>query len=400
MPVSAHLNRPLRVCIASHYALGSALYNRLVFEACASIATMAETTIVAPGSARHGAAWKAVSLARHATRGVPFSGYEHKKIDEDFDLFLFVGMRPQDLICLKSIEGWRERSRIAAAFLFETWTALVEEKRNYYRLLKPFDEVFLFNAGSVATARRVSGTGVSHLPAAVDCLAATPWPKPGARPIDVVSIGRTHQRVHEQLVEMTSRQELNYLWDLPPGTMTFGYPEARFRTYHLIRQSRYFTSFNFKIDAAKTRESRGEDTVPARVFEGAAAGAVMIGTAPTVPEFQTLFDWPDAIIEIPLDPVDMPAFYAEIEAQPQRIRRAGILNAARSLRKHDWAYRFEEMLRRLDLPVPAQVAERKARLADLADRAEAELELRPWIGGRRSRPILGPTVDLFSPATT
>lgn len=377
VPVSiASRGRPLRVCIASHYGYGEALYNRLVFEACAAIATMADATIVAPRPKPMGKIIQTVSLAKHAVTGVPLSAVETVTVDEDFDLFLFVAMRPQDLVCLDSIKGWRGRSRKAAAFLFETWSALVDEKRGYYGRLDPFDEVFLFNAASVPRVQRVTTARCSHLPAAVDCLAATPYPRPAHRPIDVFTMGRTHQAVHERLVEMTRRQELLYVWDLPAGKMAGSYAEARFRSYHMIRSSRLFTSFNFHIAADKGRESRGEDAVPARVFEGAAAGAVMIGTAPTVPDFAPLFDWPDALIEMPTEPVDVEAFYAELQASPERLRRASVLNASQSLRRHDWAYRWEEMLRRLDLPAPPAVAERKARLAALASHAEGDLGLR------------------------
>ncbi len=376
MSFAASGGRPLRVCIASHYGYGAALYNRLVFEACAAIATMADATIVAPGPAPMSKALRTASLAKHAVTGAPLCPIQPVTLEEDFDLFLFVAMRPQDLVCLDAIKGWRGRSRKAAAFLFETWSALVHEKRAYYRRLDQFDEVFLFNAASVEHVQKVTTARCSHLPAAVDCLAATPYPRPAYRPIDVFTMGRTDQTVHEQLVEMTRKQELLYLWDLPPGAMTASYDEARFRTYNLIRSSRLFTSFNFKIAATKDKESRGEDTIPARVFEGAAAGAVMIGTAPTVPEYAGLFDWEDALIEMPLDPVDVSAFYAELQANPDRLRRASILNAAQSLRRHDWVYRWEEMLRQLDLPAPPAVTERKARLAALAALADNDLGLR------------------------
>ncbi len=366
-------NRPLRICIASHYGYGGALYNRLVYEACTAIASMTDAVIVAPGPARHSTAWQTLSVAKHAITGAPFSSIETYRMTEDFDLFLFVGMRPQDLNVLDSIKGWRQHSHTAAAFLFETWSGLVEDKRSYYHRLDPFDEVFLFNAASVAKVQAVTRAHVSHLPAAVDCLAATPYPRPAPRPIDVLSIGRTDQTVHDQLVEMTERRDLLYVWDLAPGAMKTGYDEARFRTYHMIRNSRLFTSFNFHIAAEKCRESRGEDAVPARVFEGAAAGAVMIGTAPTVPDYAPLFDWPDALIEMPMNPVDMEEFYAELQADPERLRRAGIRNAAESLRRHDWAYRWEEMLQRLDLPAPPGLETRKARLGRLATLADADM---------------------------
>jgi hypothetical protein len=175
---------------------------------------------------------------------------------------------------------------------------------------------------------------------------------------------------------MAEQRKLFYVWDHSNAPATAGYPAARFRTYNFIRHSRLFLSFNFGTGAQKKKESGGEDAIPARVFEAAAGGAVMIGSAPRVPEFDALFPWPDAHIELPLHPVDMATFYGELQRQPERLRRAGNLNAVQSLRRHDWAYRWEEILRMLDLPIPPGVAERKAKLSALADQAEAETELR------------------------
>ena len=110
-----------------------------------------------------------------------------------------------------------------------------------------------------------------------------------------------------------------------------------------------------------------------RQFGLAAAGAVLLGSAPPVPEYDELFDWPDALIEVPADPNDLGAFIADLERQTERLRIAGLTNAVESLRRHDWVYRWEEMMRVLDLPVPPGAAERKTRLADLADAGAAML---------------------------
>lgn len=364
---------PLRVGLGSDYNDGFKLYNGLCFEACDAIASLGGATVVAPEAAPRGPLWEAASLGKRALTGTRLPRAPRQPIPGPFDLFFYVCMRPQNLLFLNSMDGWRERSGKAAAFLFETWSSQAEHSRHYLRLLDDFDHVFLFNAGSVKEVQRHTSAPCSYLPAAVDCLRATPFPHAAPRPIDVFGMGRTSEAVHGQLVEMAQARDLLYVWDHSPQPATGGFPLARFRTYNFIRHSRLFLSFNFKTGAVKIKESGGEDAVPARAFEAAAGGAVMLGTAPRVPEFDALFDWPDAHIELPMEPADVASVYAELARQPERVRRAGTLSAAQSLRRHDWVHRWEIILQTLDLPVPAAVAERKARLALLADQAEAEL---------------------------
>jgi hypothetical protein len=307
--------------------------------------------------------------------GVRLPTARRQPIQDRHDLFFYICMQPQNLLYLQAMEGWRERSGKAAVFLFETWSAQAKRYSPYLRLLDQFDHVFLFNASSVKEVQRYTKAPCSYLPAGVDCLLATPYPNPVPRPIDVFSMGRTSEAVHRQLMTMAEQRKLFYLWDHSPQPAISGFPASRLRTYNIIRHSRLFLSFNFQIGTAKMKESGGEDAIPARVFEAAAAGAVMLGTAPRVPEFDALFPWPGAHIEIPMDPLNMEDLYGELQREPERIRRAGILNAAQSLRRHDWVYRWEEILRVLDLPIPPGVTERKAKLSALADAAEADLEL-------------------------
>lgn len=362
-----------KVVIASNYGVDGALYNGLCWEAVQVLAEITGGEIVAPGRAAQTPRRRLAAGLRHALNGIKQPPVVPTTLGAPCDLFFYVCMRPDNLAPLLSLNGWRERSGLKAAFLFETWIHKAPDYRAYLRLLDDFDHVFLFNAASVPAVQALTKTPVSALPAAIDVLKATPFPKNADRAIDVYGMGRMNEDVHDQLLDMTAAHELLYVWDRGPSQAIHGFERARFRTYHLIRSARMFLSFGFTSVPKKTGELGREDAIPARIFEGAAAGAAMIGTTPDVPEFETLFDWEDPLFDIPDDPVDMRAFLAGID--PERLRRAGVRNALRSLERHDWAYRWTEVLSRLGLSAHAALEERTARLQRLANDGQRDAPL-------------------------
>lgn len=362
---------PLTTYVASHYNHGYRIHNGLCYEACDVLSTLGAGTVVAPHADRQNFAWRVTHKTVRALTSLRLSPATPQLLPEKRDLFFYVAMRPDNLLMLSAMPNWRESARKAGVFLFETWSLQAERYKKYLRLLDDFDRVFVFNPNSVASVQRFTSTPVTYLPAGIDCLSATPFPSPAPRPIDVYCMGRIDEPVHEELLRMTQRDELFYLWDRGAVPVSHGYPQARLRTRHLIRRSRFFTSFNFRL-GKKGLESGGEEAIPARVFEASAGGAVMIGSAPNLPEFETLFDWDDAFVTMPDDAADVPEFYRSLDLEKDRYRRAGIRSAAQSLRRHDWVYRWETVLEQMDLPIPPAVRERKARLAALADIAESE----------------------------
>jgi hypothetical protein len=361
-----------KLCLASDFNDGNHLSNGLCYEACHAIASIGNSSIISPVGVGHGEIWKAANKVYKRVTGLPHIATERVDLREQFDCFLYICMNPENLVALNAIRGWQENAARSAVFLFETWSAMAHKNRHFLRLLDDFDHVFLFNADSVPTIQTYTSTPCSFLPAASDCLKATPYPRAEPRTIDIFGMGRTWTPVHEQLIEMTRTGDLFYLWDHTPGDVTHGYDIARLRTHNLIRRSRFFTSFNF-AQGDKLPFSAGEDAIAARMFEAAGGGAVQIGTAPRVPEFHQLFDWPDALIEIPQDPLDLRAFYQELQSDPRRIHHASVRAASNALRRHDWIYRLEVILQTLGLPEPSGVAKRKGRLATLAALAEGDL---------------------------
>ena len=100
---------------------------------------------------------------------------------------------------------------------------------------------------------------------------------------------------------MAQEGKIFYLFDPGSGVRVYDFAQARFLTLNNIKRSRYFIAYDLNV-GPKALESAGEEALPARIFEGAAGGAVMLGNAPQCPEFYEYFDWPDALIEIPVEP--------------------------------------------------------------------------------------------------
>jgi hypothetical protein len=239
----------------------------------------------------------------------------------------------------------------------------------HLKLLDQFDHVFVYNRSSIPNLGKYTSTQRSFLAAGADCLSASPYPSPPNRCIDVYSMGRRLDFAHRQLLEMARNGEIFYIYDAGGGLHVYDFGEARFLTLNYIKRSRYFTAYS--LDAgSKAQESFGEQAIATRLFEGAAGGSIILGTPPKAQEFKELFDWPDAVVEIPAEPADMRAIYRELEAQPERMQRARFMNATQSLRKHDWVYRWEQILHIVGFESPSGVSARKRALQSLAEGAE------------------------------
>jgi hypothetical protein len=364
-----------RALLASNYNDGMALYNGLCFEFLNMIAEVSEADIIAPRNIEYppGAELAATSVsgARRLLGRTRLSRLKTEAVKDNYDLFFYVCMNPNSLAELQSIRGWRERCGKAAVFILETWSSQLERDRAHLKLLDDFDHVFIYNRSSIANVKKFTSAPCSFLAAGADCLSASPYPNPPGRCIDVYSMGRRLDSAHAQLFEMARAGEIFYIYDAGGGLHVYDFAQARFLTLNYIKRSRYFTAYS--LDAGpKALESVGEQAIATRLFEGAAGGSIILGTPPRAPEFQELFDWPDAVVEIPHEPDDMRAIYRDLEAQPERMNRARFMNATQSLRKHDWIYRWERILNTLGFDTPAGVQARKTALKTIADRAEAE----------------------------
>ena len=300
---------------------------------------------------------------------------ERVQLEQEYDLFFYIAWSPQSLVELSRIPNWRKRSKIAVAYLFELWSSTIEDDRQYLKLLDQFDHVFLLHSKCIPHLKAYTSAPCSYLPTGIDCIISTPYPDPPERVVDVYSIGNRSAHLHKQLVSLAEHRNFFYVYDSLSSTdsRVRDWREHRLLLANMIKRTRYFLAFNpATLAGHKAGKTAGEQVLPSRLFEGAAGGAVLLGTAPNCAEFEQCFGWEDAVIELPPDTVDVAAVIDELDAQPERIARVRRTNATRCLLQHDWVYRWEQILSTIGIQPLPQLNDRKSRLSNIAAAAMAQ----------------------------
>ncbi|NJO32170.1 MAG: glycosyltransferase [Rhodospirillales bacterium] len=231
-------------------------------------------------------------------------------------------------------------------------------------VLSQFDYVFSFFP-RLDPFKRVLRGQCSYLPGGVDALRFCPYPDPPARSVDVLSIGRRSERTHRALLESAERDGIFYLHDTFSNLASFDLDQHRQLIANMVKRSRYFIANPGKIDSPEETDNTSE--FGCRYFEGAAGGALVIGERPRNPEFDRLFHWKDALIDLPFDAENIAEVMRELDRQPDRQAAARRANVVEMLLHHDWAYRWEHVLNLAKIPSSPQLIERKQRLKELAD---------------------------------
>jgi len=316
-------------------------------------------------------------LTRYATGSRRFAAAVTPRrsvpLSRDYELFLAVFNHPHELFALNAIDAWRRRSRFAACYLCEAWEAQLPVY--LLELLEAFDHIFVGVNSSVDAVTRLCGRPVSYLPMGVDTLRFLP-PRNARRSIDVCGIGRRSERTHSALLEMARRNGLFYFYDTmqsrPRGKLTqqltFRVTDAREHRElfaNILKRSRYFIANRAWAD--KPGLTRGVEEIAARFYEGAAAGAILLGEPPETADFQDQFGWADSVIKIPFHAPEISAVIRELDGDAPRRRRIRRDNVVNSLLRHDWVYRLGSVLQVADMPAPEPVVRRLAQLSSLAE---------------------------------
>jgi hypothetical protein len=160
-----------------------------------------------------------------------------------------------------------------------------------------------------------------------------------------------------------------YVYDTFPSIFTEVYDHKQHRDFYanLAKRSKYFMVAPGKMDAPG--ETQGQVTIGFRYYEGAAAGAVMIGQPPNSQEFRDMFDWPDAVIQVQSDGSDIQDVLAGLNSEPEHLSKIMRRNAAGALLRHDWVYRWKQMFQVAGIEPSPRMAERERHLKKLADQA-------------------------------
>jgi hypothetical protein len=293
------------------------------------------------------------------------------ELNQRFELFLPMFNHPLELFTLSAVHGWRERARFAACYLAEAWVS--EMPRYPLELLREFDHIFVGLKGAVEAVAEATGRPCSYLPRAVDALRFCPHPDPPARAIDVCNIGRRSAVTHEAFLEMARRDNLFYYYDTAQVSFRSGSSisfsvtnprEHRLLLAGLLKRSRYFTASRAFAD--KPNLTAGQEEIPGRFYEGAAAGTIMLGEPPRCEQFQTQFGWPDSIVPAPYDAPQIDQLIAELDRDSARSAQIRKQNVSNSLLRHDWVYRLRTILEHAGIAMPERLLDREQQLSDLA----------------------------------
>lgn len=295
----------------------------------------------------------------------------HKiRVQKSYDLFFAVVQFPNDLLHLGSIDGWRKRCKTAICWLNEVWTPEIVKRRYFLRLLKEFDYVILQLAGSVQRIQEVVNKPCVYMPHGIDAMLFCPYPNAPLRVIDVYSIGRKSENTHLALLRMSRDNKFFYIYDTLSGSQVINPYEHRLQFANMAKRSRYFIVNPCKPDECE--ETGGQKEFGSRFFEGAAAGTIMIGKTPQNEQFPKVFDWTDAVIDLPFGSDNIDTIINELDKDPDRQEAIRRKNMVQSLLRHDWAYRWEAILKIAGLQPMPELLERKERLANLAKMIENE----------------------------
>lgn len=309
-------------------------------------------------------------LANHAAKtigsGKPFNPIlQQFSLDKEYDLFFVFCQSPPDILTINSIKNWRNKCRKAVVWLDEVWAKDIEKWKVQLKLFKDFDCIFLNQSYSLPGVSEIVRRPCQLIPFGVDAAKFCPHPIQRERKVDLYSVGRRSQVTHQALLELAESTNFFYLYETIRDLYAIDYNYHRSLYRNILKKSRYFIANKAKFDDLNA--TGGQQEVGARFFEGAAAGAVMLGVPPECAAFHQNFDWEDAVIKIPADVPNIAEKIAELDAQPERLQKIRTANVVNSLLRHDWVYRWETILATVGLDRTPAMAARKTHLQNLAE---------------------------------
>ena len=294
-------------------------------------------------------------------------GVQKVQLTKDYDVFFAIFEFVRDLLSLSSIKGWKERCKTSICWVDDIWLAEMNIVKGHLKILSQFDYVLLNCSNSIPTVQEMIQKPCHYIAPGIDTTYFCPYPNPLPRCVDVYSMGRRSPVTHQALLDLANQGKLFYIYDTIERLESRSPKEHRSLVANIAKRSRYFVANTAKVN--EPSQTKGQQEVGFRFFEGAAAGAVMIGVPPKNEMFKQYFDWPDAVIDVPYDAHNIGEILSDLDAQPKRleeIRKNGIVQ---TLQRHDWCYRWRYILDIVGLnPMPALLA-REKQLKELAESA-------------------------------
>lgn len=299
-------------------------------------------------------------------------GLQPVGLQQDYELLVVLCQQWYELLYLNAVQGWRDRCKTAICWLDEIYTADLPGSRYWLKALNQFDHILVPYKRTADALQRILDRPCHCVPRAVDTLRFSPFPSCPDRVIDVLSIGKRLPEIHAALLDMAKEDGLFYLHDtFTEGGNLLMQDVAQHRTMfaNMLKRSRFFMVAPGKV--LDFHETQGQMEVGMRYYEGAAAGAVLLGQAPEGDTFKSLFDWPHAIVPVRTDGSDIAETIRDLQAQPGLLREISARNVFHAAGRHDWLHRWQTMLKLAGLSQSQRLHARQARLQAVLDHYRA-----------------------------
>lgn len=284
-------------------------------------------------------------------------------VEGEYELFFTIMSGRNRFFTLNSLKNWRKNCKKAICYLIEFWEHRIEDYP-FLELLKDFDHIFLAVNHSTELVAKITGVPCTYLPPGVDALKFCPYPFFPHRSIDVCYIGRRSPITHKALKKLEEQGQIFYYYDTAKNFEVLKPSEHRSLLANLIKRSRYLITNKSNVDQPwKTGQ---KEEIGYRFFEGAAAGAIMMGDYPKTEVFRKYFDWSDSVIEISYDMPNIGEIIADLNKQNDRLKRIRRNNMVNSLLRHDWVYRWRKILETVGLKPSSAILSREAYLQKIA----------------------------------
>jgi hypothetical protein len=293
--------------------------------------------------------------------------FEKVRLKEEYELFIIYCQGLTDLVDMSAIRGWKDRCRTSLCWIDELWAANVPKAKYWLSALKEFDHVVVGLSGTVRVLSEAIEKPCHFVPGAVDTVRFSPYPKPPARTIDIYSIGRIWEGLHQAFLDVSAKNGIFYVYDTfnASDTKVKNHRQHRELLANMAKRSKYFFVAPAKMNV--TEETKGQVEVGFRYYEGSAAGAIMLGEVPDCESFHTMFDWPEVVVEIKPNGSDVANVLASLAAQPDRLLEISRRNSMEALLRHDWVYRWKQILNIAGLKPTPEMEIREKRLKQMAE---------------------------------
>ena len=284
----------------------------------------------------------------------------------DYDVYFVILDFPWSLSSINLLKNWRRRCRFVVCYIVEIWSAEISQLANFIDFFQDFDLICIGTYHVLENVQELTDCPCIFLPPGVDTLKFYPDPQKDQRSIDLCSLGRRSEVTHNALLALSEQESFFYYYEITNGSVLRidNHRTHRTRIANLLKSSRYYITNYAKADLPGL--IAGEHEIGYRFFEGAAAGNILIGAPPQGDLFKQYFDWENAIIPIDFDEPGIADVIAELNTRPDYLKETQNSNVMNSLLKHDWVYRWEQVLNELELPLTQAMKDRKSHLQDRA----------------------------------